>query len=177
MFAWIAWQLKERRKEHVAAQWLRNIGGTAISHSYNPKTDYRTWHERIMDGWLGERVRAAELHKAEEHDLTQFAEFGSLEDLSLGQCQISDISFLSELDNLDELYLEFTNVKDVSPLSNLKKLRVLWLDGTPVEDLEPLENLKHLKKLMLRSTRLSELEVEKLRKALPDCEIVYNRPK
>ena len=67
-----------------------------------------------------------------------------------------------------------THVKDLEPLANLNNLEMLWLDGTRVVDLKPLANLKNLKWLKLRDTQVSKKEVEDLKIALPNCDIVHS---
>ena len=131
--------------------------------------------EKRTEDWFGERVRLAGLQNAQEGvDFSQLSEFKNIEDLALSFSPISDLSPLANLVNLDELYLEHTHVKDLEPLANLNNLEMLWLDGTRVVDLKPLANLKNLKWLKLRDTQVSKKEVEDLKIALPNCEIVHS---
>ena len=76
-------------------------------------------------------------------------------------------------DSLRELDLSFNQLSDVSALAELKALEVLDLSGNHIELLQPLNQLTGLKKLYLTGNPLSEGQLEALRAALPDCEIVY----
>ena len=64
-----------------------------------------------------------------------------------------------------------TQVSDLSPLVELKGLKWLYLDNTSVSDLSPLAELKNLRELALYNTPVSDEQVQKLRQALPQCEI------
>ena len=48
------------------------------------------------------------------------------------------------------------------------------LSNTQVSDLSPLAELQNLKRLWLQSTRGSDEQVQKLRQALPNCEILHS---
>jgi len=69
--------------------------------------------------------------------------------------------------------LHNTQVSDPSPLAELKSLELLYLADTQVSDLSPLAELKNLTELYLNNTNVSNDQVEKLRQALPNCEIVH----
>ncbi len=81
---------------------------------------------------------------------------------------------ITELKNLETLAsLYYIGVKDISPLKNLKKLKWLRLHNTGVTDLRPLKNLKKLDMLNLKDTQVKKKDIEELKKALPNCEIIY----
>jgi len=115
-----------------------------------------------------------ELHLHDTHvsDLSPLTELKNLESLALSDTQVSDLSPLAELTNLERLYLRNTQVSDLSPLAELENLEVLGLTGTQVSDLSPLAELESLEYLYL-PTQVSDEQVQKLRQALPNCEIIH----
>jgi Leucine-rich repeat (LRR) protein len=119
----------------------------------------------------------------------------------LGCYQIYEIS--SEIGNLHELEkfsLPYQQIKVVpSELANLKKLKSInlsgnyglkdidvftimpWLEEIILYDCKldvlpaDIGNLKKLKLLDIRYTRIPEVEYQRIKKALPKCEIKYNK--
>jgi hypothetical protein len=97
--------------------------------------------------------------------------------LNLGRTKVTDdgLKSLEGLKNLRKLHLENTRIGDagLAHLKNLSSLEYLNLYGTQVTDsgLSELEGLKHLKSLYLWQTKVTPEGVEKLKKALPGCEI------
>lgn len=87
----------------------------------------------------------------------------------------------SDLDKVRELNLGNKNITgsaDLMPLARLTKLEGLYLGGNQITDLTPLERLKELKGLHLSDNpNLSNAEIEKLQKALPNCDISHNAKK
>ena len=104
-------------------------------------------------------------------DLSPLAELKSLRTLVLRNTQVSDLSPLAELKSLELLWLDNTQVSDASPLMELKNLTFLNLGSTHVSDVSPLVELKSLELLWLDNTHVSDEQVQKLRQALPNCEI------
>jgi hypothetical protein len=172
---WIAWNLDDRRAESKAIAEFQEQGGSVIFHSFFKKD--RSWLQRQGDYWFGEQARSAELRNAKMIDMDNLGRMQELKCVALSFSEVSDVSSLANLKNLDEIYLEGTNVEDISALAALPKLEMLWLDGTPVKDLSPLHQIKSLKWLKLRDTQLTNVDVEKLRHALPNCDIVFSQRK
>ena len=73
-----------------------------------------------------------------------------------------------------EVDLRGTPVTDLSPLAGLKNLDLLYLRNTQVSDLSPLAELKNLKWLLLGNMSVSDEDVQELRQALPNCEIIHS---
>ncbi|MCH7727821.1 MAG: leucine-rich repeat domain-containing protein [Planctomycetes bacterium] len=109
-------------------------------------------------------------------DLTPLAGMTSLEGLYLSVTRVTDLTSVAGLKSLEELYLYNTQVSDLAPLEKLTSLRALSLQGTKVSDLTPLAELKNLEWLELEHTQVSEEQVEKLRQALPNCDISWSPP-
>jgi hypothetical protein len=97
--------------------------------------------------------------------------------LNLGRTKITDdgLKAIENLKNLRKLHLENTHIGDagLSHLKNLTSLEYLNLYGTQVTDsgLTELEGLKNLKSLYLWQTKVTPAGVDKLKQALPKCEI------
>jgi len=87
--------------------------------------------------------------------------------------RVSDLSPLAGLKSLERLGLRNTQVSDLSPLAGLKNLEWLRFDNTQVTDLSPLAELKNLEVLYLQNTQVSDEQVQELRQALPNCEILH----
>ena len=109
-------------------------------------------------------------------DLTPLAKMTSLQWLQLNYTQVSDLTPLAGLKSLKALVLRATEVSDLTPLAKLTSLESLLLDNTPVSDPTPLAKLTNLQWLSLDNTPASEEQVEELRQALPNCEIIWSPP-
>ena len=97
--------------------------------------------------------------------------------LNLAHTKVSDdgLKAVEPLKNLRRLHLENTKITDagLTHLKNLSNLEYLNLYGTQVSDsgLSDLEGLKNLRALYLWQTKVTPDGVEKLKKALPQCQI------
>ena len=132
-------------------------------------------------------------------NLTPLSGLKGLLTLSLNRCQVTSLRPLQDLSGLVYLNLDNNQISDLAPVAGLKGLEILGLSGNQVTDLTPLmglENLYHLELVGNRITDLSPLakltklkylsldnnpnlarsEVNKLKKALPKCEIEHNAP-
>lgn len=77
--------------------------------------------------------------------------------------------------NLEGLDLFKTQVSDLSPLAGLTKLKGMSIVDSPVRDLTHLNGLPNLKLLGMFETNVSAEEVDRLHRALPNCQIEYRR--
>ena len=118
------------------------------------------------------------LYDTQVSDLTPLAKLTNLRDVYLINTPVSDLTPLAELTSLESLHLDRTQVSDLTPLEGLTSLYELRLYDTPVNvsDLMPLARLKNLQQLYLHRTQVSEEHVEKLRRALPYCDIDWWPP-
>jgi hypothetical protein len=97
--------------------------------------------------------------------------------LNLARTHVTDdgLKALEPLKNLRKLHLENTKIGDagLTHLKGLTHLEYLNLYGTQVTDsgLAQLEGLKNLKSLYLWQTKVTPAGVEKLKQALPKCDI------
>ena len=108
-------------------------------------------------------------------DATPLARLTSLWYLSLDETLVSDLTPLARLTSLQYLRLNGSQVSDLMPLEHLNSLQRLWLDDTEVSDLRPLVGLTSLEYVGIERTGVSEMTFRKLRDALPDCNIAYDR--
>ena len=118
--------------------------------------------------------------------------------LDLGHKNITELDFLYDLPHLQYLILAEDPVRDLTPIGSLKELKWLEIFWTKAEDLSPLAECTALRDLNISYvyagadnsfnalSRMTWLErlwccgsnmkgygVEKLREALPGCEIFY----
>ncbi len=106
-------------------------------------------------------------------DVSPLKGLTALRNLDLMNTPVSDVSPLAGLIALAGLDLRGTQVSDVSPLKGLTTMQTLYLMNTSVSDVSPLSGLTALRSLWLRGTQVSHKAVEELRRALPECEIVF----
>ena len=98
--------------------------------------------------------------------------------LNLGKTGVTDagLAQIKGMTTLRQLHLEQTKVTDkgLANLKGLTNLEYLNLYGTEITDrgLEDLAGLSKLKSLYLWQTKVTEAGVSKLKKALPNLEIV-----
>lgn len=124
-------------------------------------------HNNITDlSFLRSMPRLRVLILAENQklkDITPIGELRDLEYLELFWTAVQDLTPLKSLPNLMDLNLSKTTLLDISPLLEMKQLRRLWL-----------ANVNILVSQKSRKTRkLTEDEMQALRDALPDTEIVF----
>jgi hypothetical protein len=148
---WAGWELDQRRREKATIAWVEEMGGYVGSPWPN---DQRSWWAKTEDKWLGESVRYVNLIQTPVNDLSPLLELTNLESLDLSGIEVNVPLLL-----------------DLSPIAEMKKLKELRLINTPVSELSPLAELKNLETLAGFSWWVNEEQVEKLRKALPNCEI------
>jgi len=136
-----------------------------------------------------------------DSDLEDVARFENLQTLVLTSSEITDarLEDLAALKNLRALNLVNANVTDVAPkklaalknlevlfihggsvtdaglkeLPRLANLRILFLSGPRITDagLQDLAAMKNLRTLILVDTKVTKTGVDKLKNALPECEV------
>ena len=99
-----------------------------------------------------------------------------LETLQLNVNAINKIPFeLTELKNLKSLDLtDNSELSDIDNVVNLEKLEILCLNGCNISRMpEKIGQLEKLKSLGLAGNNISETEKERIKRALPNCEIYF----
>jgi len=117
-------------------------------------------------------VAGVSVRGKETSDLSRLTHLRQLQGLNIRDTNIHDLSPLVELTDLRQLWIGETPVADLSPLAHLKKLERLYLRNTQVTDVSPLMSLDTLKDLSLNGAAIPQGDIDKLRKALPNCHIV-----
>ena len=99
--------------------------------------------------------------------------------LDLAHKQLTDVpKGLEKLTQLKVLYLSGNQLTDVKGLEKLTKLTHLFLWGNQLTNVKGLEKLTQLKQLNLQGNPdLTKAQIDKLKKALPNCEIFSNPKK
>ena len=93
-----------------------------------------------------------------------------LENLSVGNLLFTDVSVLSKLKNLRNLFL-YREVDSLEPIRSLTKLETLIICQISEDDLDTLKTLNALKGLGIRVEEVPEKLLQKLKSALPQCNI------
>ena len=108
-------------------------------------------------------------------EIDQVLKFKKLESLDLGANNIENIYILQYLNApLRELRLGNNLIEDGTPLMYLRSLEVLDLSGNRLTSVSPIKQIPTLTWLKLTGNPLSEEQIEELRAALPDCEIIFD---
>jgi Leucine-rich repeat (LRR) protein len=143
---------------------IRQLGGFAIELAQNdPRLDV-SFH--LMD------------KKITVDHLTPLKDLKGLVYLNLRGTEVNDdmLANLASLTSLTRLHLEKTKLTDkgLPHIKGLVNLEYLNLYGTEITDagLPNLEGLKKLKSLYLWQTKVTDAGVEKLKKALPQTQII-----
>ena len=121
-------------------------------------------------------ITSLRIEGTELSDLFGLEQFENLETVELGRNWIENLSAFQNAycrEKIRTLDLSFNRVRDLSPLASLTGLETLDLRSNEISSLRPLMQMRQLKKLDLRGNPLTEDQVEELRRALPDCEILF----
>ena len=116
------------------------------------------------------------LEGSELSDLYGLEKMDRLETVKLGRNRIVNLSVFQNSRSRDKiryLDLSYNRIQDVSPLAALTAVETLDLRGNNISSVRPLLHMTCLKKLLLTGNPLTQAQIEELRKALPDCEIVF----
>ena len=104
-------------------------------------------------------------------DLKPLRALTNLQVLGCWNNKISDLEPLRALTNLQELNCSNNQLSDLEPLRALTNLQVLGCNLNKLSDLEPLRALTNLKKLYYSGNPLTQAEIDKFKKAVPNCEV------
>jgi Leucine-rich repeat (LRR) protein len=98
----------------------------------------------------------------------------NLDDLNIANTPVSDLNDIGNLEQLKKLNCSGTQIKRLDPLENLSKLEQLDCSNTFVSKLDALENLP-MTLLKCYNTKISSKTVDKFKKNVPGCEVIYYR--
>lgn len=171
-FAWIGWELQQRRAERPSIDWVtssggrigrQSLGGAVIaSRSISGEIDHprssKSW-EDWTDTPFGKRVRTVEFNDVHDElrDLTPLMRFQKLQRLIICKVNVADLTALSDLQSMSLLILRNSQVQDLSALAGLENLRGLFLQHTRGHDLAFLARLENLEFLELRGVEAGDL--------------------
>jgi hypothetical protein len=183
--SYVAVEMRNQRKQNVAARQIENMGGKVQSEP--------TWLGTLLRDDSLVKVTDASLagHLASEKmvyldpggkfiiadALWPFEELSQLRTADFRHVPLTDNSlvYLQGLSQLQVLDLDCTNITDAGlvHLQGLSQLQLLSLSYTKVTDagLVHLQGLNRLQKLWLGNTKVTAKGAKKLRQALPNCAI------
>jgi Leucine-rich repeat (LRR) protein len=94
--------------------------------------------------------------KIGSYDIDQIKQIPSLENLSLGLCEISDDSGIGTLSGIKVLELGGASMTDPSELAEMDSVEILYLSGFEADDYSFLLGMESLKKLYIDKDKLPE---------------------
>lgn len=109
-------------------------------------------------------------------DISNISQLPSLQIVDLSANFITNIypfEYTDSLRTIVSLNLGSNGIKDLTPLSKLRAVETLDLSNNNISVLQPLTMLTTLRTLVLIGNPLSTEEVEMIRTALPDCEVIF----
>jgi hypothetical protein len=110
----------------------------------------------------------------QENKISDLEPLRPLNNLQVLDCRGNEISTLEPictLTNLHRLNCSWNKISNLEPLRPLKNLHTLDCSWNEISNLEPLESLKNLDILYCIENEISDLELDKFKKALPNCEV------
>ena len=106
-------------------------------------------------------------------DLSNLTLLSNLETLNLRANALGNIYSLQVITSLRHLDLAFNQISDASPLASLVYLETLDVSGNQISLIKPFFSLTNLRELNLSGNPIPAEEVERLRSALPNCNIIF----
>lgn len=105
--------------------------------------------------------------------LSPLAAASQLKKLSMSTTGISDLRPLGRLSTLEDLDISSTQVKRLNGLETLTNLKKLNCSNTGIFTFGRITELTSLRQVICFNTKLRENDLEALRNAVPDCQIVF----
>lgn len=118
-------------------------------------------------------LKSLNLHYNQISDIAPLKELTNLEYLHLDRNKIDNIEMLKGMKNLKALGLSSNQISDIGVIEGLVDLTQLTIDKNQISDISSLLMLKSLSSLYLDTNPIDTTQIEKLKKALPDCRIFY----
>lgn len=107
-------------------------------------------------------------------DISAVGLFKHLETVNLRGNNLENIYVLEWNPTLKKLDLACNNISDATALAYLLQLETLDLSGNKLSSVTPFLSLTKLKELNLSGNNISAEQLERLRSALPDCNIIFD---
>jgi len=185
--SWCVSQTRLAMRQQKAVERIRQLGGHATFEyqvdSTRSNVDPPMPPEYLR--WLTGNVVMSDVIEVSWHaphagagETRILSDLPRLKDLRLNMRQLTDdgirpVATLTQLRRLDLWCSQITD-EALPHLAGLRQLRTLDLYSTQVTDegLKHLHGLKSLEELKLRGTNVTQQGASRLRKALPNCEIL-----
>ena len=107
------------------------------------------------------------------YDISDISSFPNIEELYISNNKIKNIDTLAKLKHLKTLVISSNSIEDIYMLSKIKTLENLDLScNKKLKNITSLTKLKSLRLLCISETNISQKEVLRLKRSLPDCEII-----
>ena len=107
------------------------------------------------------------------YDISDISSFPNIEELYISNNKIKNIDTLAKLKHLKTLVISSNSIEDIYMLSKIKTLENLDLScNKKLKNITSLTKLKSLRLLCISETNISKKEVLRLKRSLPDCEII-----
>jgi len=163
---WFALKMRQAERQRKAVEAIREVGGW-VGYDYQRTEDgvVETWREPPAPAWLRELIGDDFFSEA-----TGVYAYGT----NAGDVVLEHLKGLPRLEWLSISGRQITDAR-LKHLKGLTGLDWLVLSGTEVRDggLVHLRGLTELKYLNLTATHVTEEGIEELRKALPNCKIIW----
>ncbi len=85
----------------------------------------------------------------------------AVQEIDLGNNEISDLSPIAELKLVQSLTLSRNKIESIAPLAKLERLQYLELSGNSVSDLSPLAKMTNMRSLYLSDNKITKIDVVK----------------
>ena len=178
---WLVVEMKEAKKQREAAAAIEKSHGL-VGQSWGAPA----WLRTLLGDYFFASIRVVsfvdryhQVTDAQLHELRDtLAGLNQLQELAFYNAQITDAGLVhfEKLTTLHRLNLTGAKVTDAGlvHLGGLTQLEILALNGTKVTDagLAGIAGLTQLAWLSLKGTKVTNVGVAKLRKELPNCQIV-----
>lgn len=151
--------------EAVDALWA-SIGSCYIEH------DTLVYSIEIGGEKIREDVTELDLSNRGLTDISALSLFKNLESINLRGNNLEDISALQWTKGIKELDLACNNLSDATVIAFLTQLEILDVSGNKLSSVAAFQMLKNLKELNLSGNDIDSEQLEQLRTALPDCNII-----
>lgn len=185
---WLGYLSFNARQQKIAVDRIRHLGGT-ITYDWQEPVDVGggmftaptgPYAHKWLRSLLGDdhfQTVIGVTFEQKEVDASVLDGLPHLERVRFYRCDVSDLDVFTHLHELNSLSLEKNRIRDVSRLGSLKKLYSLDLSDNLIEDCAPLCELKSLLLLDLQGNNLDQGQIDRLVKALPECNKTWSTPK
>ena len=107
-------------------------------------------------------------------DISNLTLLSELEKLTLRGDNLENIYSLQWIISLKHLDLACNKIQDATPLASLYQLETLNVSSNSLTSIAPFVGLTNLKELDLSGNNIPQEELERLRSALPDCNVIFD---